>query len=243
METRISSPAVIAAALCIAIGFTIGGYFVGEGFREGRKTDRYVTVKGLSERFVKADVAIWMLRFTATGDDLGQAQEKIDRDLDAITSFLTDAGLKAEEIRPLRLEVTDRLAQAYRGDQSRAGRFTISQTIRVRTDSVDLVAALSRRTGELVKRGVILSDMGGPSYLYTKLNEIKPSMIAEATRNARRSAEQFAADSNSRIADIRRANQGVFQILARDGGRTISEANQLDKKVRVVSTIVYLLAD
>jgi len=243
METRIGNAGIVAAASCIAIGLVLGGYLVGVGFREGRSADRYVTVKGLAERFVRADVAIWMLRFTTAADDLGRAQEKIDQDLAAITSFLTEAGLKAEEIQPLRLEVTDLLAQAYRGDQPPAGRFTISQTVRLRTDSVDLVAELSRRTGELVRRGVVLSDMGGPSYVYTRLNEIKPSMIAEATGNARKSAEQFAADSNSRIADIRRASQGVFQILARDGGHVVSEANQPDKTVRVVSTIEYLLAD
>ena len=109
--------------------------------------------------------------------------------------------------------------------------------------SVDLVAELNRRMGELVKRGVVLSDMGGPSYVYTQLNEIKPSMIAEATRNARKSAEQFAADSGSRIGKIRRARQGVFVVLPRDPAPGIDEGSQLDKTLRVVSTIDYYLED
>lgn len=231
------------AAAGVALGLLGGGYFIGAGFEEGRRDQRFVTVKGLAERVVSADLALWPLRFTATGNDLGAVQSEIDQDVEAIRQFLTESGLPEDAIEPQRVEVIDLLAQPYRPEGADASRFIIAQTILVRTDRVDLVAALNQQTGELVRRGIVLQDTGGPTYLFTQLNDIKTEMIAEATQNARATAEQFAEDADSVIASIRRANQGVFQILPRDEAPGLMEASQVQKKVRIVSTIGYLLAD
>ncbi len=133
------------------------------------------------------------------------------------------------------------MAQPYRPEGVGDNRFILAQTVIVRTEQVDLVARAQPTTGELVRRGVVLVDSGGPIYLFTKLNDIKPELLAEATRNARAAAEQFAADSGSAIAEIRRASQGLFEILARDPAPNLFEPNQQDKKVRVVSTVEYRL--
>jgi hypothetical protein len=236
-ETRWS---LIGAAL-IALGMVGAGWLIGHGFQEGRRGEHYVTVKGLAETFVQADLAIWPLRYTATGDDLNQVQAKIDADGAEITAFLTREGIAAEAIQPQRVEVTDLLAQAYRPEGAASNRFIIAQTILVRTEQVDLVAELNRTTGELVSRGVVLVDTGGPTYVFTGLNAIKPQMLADASTNARAAAEQFAADVDSTLAGIRRASQGIFEILPRDAAPGITEESQIDKKVRVVSTIEYLL--
>lgn len=242
MEQR-SSGALTGAALLLAIGIGLAGGLVGKGFRDARQTDRYVTVKGLAEQVVKADVAIWTLQISAGGSDLSKVQSKIDADIAAIREFLTQAGIEAGAIRPQRLEVQDAMAQAWRTAPVGEARFTISQTLIVRTEEVDLVADVSRRTGELVRAGVVLNDMGGPVYVFTRLNDIKPEMIAAATRNAREGAEKFAADSQSQVAGIRRASQGLFQIRARDESSAVTEASQVEKKIRVVTTIEYLLED
>jgi hypothetical protein len=233
--------AFMVAALVLGLGLAAAGFLVGRGFERGRSVDRYVTVKGLAERFVKADLAVWPLRMTATGNELAQVQSKVDADLGAITRFLSEHGIEEDAIQPQRVEVTDLLAQAYRPEGVGDNRFIVAQTVIVRTGQVDRVAELNRATGELVRQGVVLADTGGPSYLFTGLNEIKPEMLAAATRNAREAAAQFAADSGSAIAEIRRASQGLFEILARDPAPGLSEENQLDKKVRVVSTVEYRL--
>lgn len=230
---------LIGAAL-IALGMLGAGWLIGDGFQKGR-AEHYVTVKGLAEAFVTADLAIWPLRYTATGDDLNQVQAKIDADGAEITAFLTREGIAAEAIVPQRVEVTDLLAQAWRPEGAADNRFIIAQTILVRTGQVDLVAALNRTTGELVSRGVVLVDTGGPTYVFTGLNDIKPQMLAEASANARAAAQQFAADVDGTLAGIRRASQGIFEILPRDAAPGIGEAGQIDKQVRVVSTIEYLL--
>jgi uncharacterized protein len=231
---------LIGSAL-LGLGMLGAGWLIGHGFQQGRQAEHYVTVKGLAETFVQADLAIWPLRYTATGDDLNQVQATIDADAAEISSFLVRQGLTAEEIQPQRVEVTDLLAQAYRPEGAAESRFIVAQTILVRTEQVDLVAGLNRATGELVSRGVVLVDTGGPTYLFTGLNDIKPQMLADASANAREAAAQFAADVDSSLVGIRRASQGIFEILPRDPAPGIGEAGQIDKKVRVVSTIEYLL--
>lgn len=247
--SRHGTLALLLAACLLAVGFALGGYFVGHGFAEGHRTDRYVTVKGLAEREVTADLATWPLRFTATSDDLSAAQAKIATDLAALRAFLAQAGFAPEEIEILRLEVTDLLAQPYRPEGSENNRYILAETVIVRSGAVARVAEASRNIGQLIGRGVVLADTGGPRYAFTGLNAIKPALIAEATGNARQAAAQFASDSGTEVQGIRRANQGVVQILGRDEiegggeGGALPEQNQIKKKIRVVATLEYLLAD
>ncbi len=224
----------------LAVSIALSGWFIGDGFRRGRAAERYVTVKGVSERFVRADRAYWYLAFTAADDDLTRAQADLDASLAVVLDFVTAGGLPETAVVPQQVDVVDLHARPYRTNEN-ALRFTVKRTVLVRTQRIQEIAALSRQTGELVKQGVILVDSSWPTYTFDRLNEVKPEMIEEATRNARRAAEQFAADSNSRIRSIRRANQGVFQILGRESARIIDPTNQPDKKIRVVSTIQYLL--
>lgn len=235
--------ALAVAGAFVAIGLAAGGYLLGRQIYDSRIGDRFVTVKGLAEREVTADLSIWPLRVSATGDDLVAVQAKIDDDASQISDFLIGRGFTAEEVRPQRVEVTDLLAQTYRQEGAGENRYIIQQTVMVRTGNVELVEQIAREVGELVKRGVVLSDGSGPTYLFTRLNEVKPAMIAEAMASARAGAEQFATDSASRVGGIRRANQGVFVILPRDETDGVWEPTQLNKKVRVVSTIDYYLVD
>jgi hypothetical protein len=239
------SPVFGLAALVLAAGIAAAGWLVGEGFRESRLAERYVTVKGTSEQTVKADLALWPIRFVATGNDLAQAQAKLVKDAALIRQLLSSAGITDENIELQRLDVTDLLAQAYRSGPVDS-RFIVAQTLMARSTNVDQIAAAGQRLGELVDAGVVLSNEFGPSgpvYLFTKLNDIKPQMIADATRAARQAAEQFASDSGAKIGGIRRANQGLFEILPRDRAPQLTEETQIEKTVRVVSTVEYLLVD
>ena len=235
----------ISAAVLLALGVAAAGWLIGTGFREGRQLDRYVTVKGVAERTVMADLAIWPLPVVATGDDLGQVQAQIATQQAEVLAFLTGAGIDESDIALQDLQVTDLYAQAYRSGPVN-NRFIISQTVNVRSKNVQLIRETSQRVGELVNAGVVLSSDRGPagsspSYLFTGLVALKPEMIAEATANAREAAQQFAVDSGSSLGGIRRANQGLFQILARDNAPNTTQTRHVEKTVRVVSTIEYLL--
>jgi len=132
----------ILAALLVAIGFALGGWFIGHGFEAGR-SQRSVTVKGLAERDIKADLALWPIKFVETGDQLGDVQTKIQHDDATVTAFLARHKLGNDAIAFRTLDVTDRAAQAY-GNNQYPTRFIIARTIMVRTPVVDAVAAAAQ---------------------------------------------------------------------------------------------------
>lgn len=235
----------VIAAFILGLGVMAGGYFGGQGLVESRLGDRSVTVKGLSERAVKADLALWPIRFVATGNDLSGVQAQIASDTQAVVGFLNEQGFSEDEISVDSPEVTDRMAQAYRTGPVDV-RFIISQLVMLRSADVDKVARANREAGKLVEAGIALSSDRGPSrpsYLFKSLNEVKGEMIEEAMSRAKEAAQTFADDSGTRLKGIRRAYQGQFQILPRDNAPGIQESDQIDKTLRVVSTIEYLLAN
>jgi len=238
-----NGPFAFLGALAVAAGVAFAGFQVGTGFYEGRKSERYVTVKGLAERDVTADLAMWRLRYTATGNDLAEVQAQIDGNTQTIRDFLTSRGIEEDEISLERLEVTDLLAQAYRSGGIGQARYIIAQNLLLRTENVGLVNELGRETGELVRRGVVLTDLGGPTYAFNGLNDIKPELIAQATAAARTGAQEFATNSGSELGGILRANQGVIVIRPRDDTGGVSQESQLEKTVRVVATVDYSLSD
>ncbi|MFN3935329.1 MAG: SIMPL domain-containing protein [Parvibaculum sp.] len=235
----------LTAALVLGLGIALGGYLAGDGLVKSRLGDRSISVKGLSEREVKADLALWALRFVVTGNDLATTQADVKRNADIVNSFLKSHGFSDDEIELQAPQVTDRLAQMYSSGEFNT-RFIIAQQIVLRTTDVDKVAAANRDSSALVEQGVVLSNEYGPvrpSYLFTKIADIKPEMLEEATIRAREAAETFANDSGSRLGGIRRAWQGQVTILPRDETPGAQESEQIMKTVRVVSTVDYLLVD
>jgi hypothetical protein len=237
---------VPAVVLSLAIAFA--GAAIGRGIMQFRTADRFVSVKGVSEREVKADLALWPLQLSAADDDLTRAQSRITDGVRRTLAFLAAQGLDTSQVQLQVLRVTDRNANPYQPAGQQGSRFIIGQTIILRSTEPEKVVAASQRLGELVAAGVVLSSgpeygATGPTLLFTKLNEIKPAMIAEATARAREAAEQFARDAKSRVGGIRQANQGVFVILPRDQAPGVSEEGQITKTVRVVATVDYFLKD
>jgi uncharacterized protein len=234
----------LLAAVLLGLGVAAAGWLVAEGVRDWRTAERLVTVRGLAEREVEADLALWPLRLVATSDDLETAQAELARAEGVVMAFMADGGIADEAIEVQGIEVTDLLAQAYRSGPVES-RYIVGLSLMVRSDDVDRIKTLSQEVGRLVEAGVVLTSEGmrGPFYLFTRLNDVKPEMIAEATRSAREAADRFAADSQSRITGIHRASQGLFQILPRDNAPGQSQELQLFKTVRVVTTVDYRLGD
>jgi len=230
-------PAAVFGGL-LAVGFIGAGALIGQGVVNARVGDRAVTVRGLAERDVTADLAMLPLRFTASGDVLSEVQSRIDADLATVRAFLTAQGYPAEAVTLGRLEVADTRSREY-ASQTGGPRFILAQTVIVRTTDVARVQNTTRALNDLVRQGVVLQDFSGPTYIFTRLNDVRPAMIAEATASARTGAAQFAKDSGAPLGPIRQATQGSFEILSRDG--IGDESQSPDKKVRVVTTISYRL--
>ena len=237
VDTRIVAAGVAGGLL--ALGAAAGGAFVGQGLENARVGDRSVTVRGLSERIVKSDLAVLPLKFAAAGDDLQAVQADVDGDAATVRRFLAAQGYPAAEVDLGRLEVTDQYAREYQ-QQNVAARYRVAQTVIVRTANVDRVQATTRQLDQLIRQGVVLQDYTGPSYLFTKLNDVRPKMIAEATASARTGAQQFARDSGAQLGGIRSASQGSFEILGRDE-IGYEASSQVFKKIRVVTSVSYRL--
>lgn len=224
----------------IFAGLVVMAYLLSEAAVSVKEYERTVTAKGLSEREVSADVVIWPIRFTVAGNDLTELYEALDANTAEIFAFLQSNGLPAPTMSAGSPAITDKLAQQY-GNQGRAEyRYSAMQTVTVYSNDVERVRLLSGQLSELGKRGIVFS--GGnygdqTEYLFTRLNDLKPVMIEEATRKAREVAEKFAEDSRSVLGKIRRARQGQFSVSPRD------KNNPHIKKVRVVSTVEYYLSD
>jgi hypothetical protein len=234
------------AAATLAAGIALAGWWIGDGFANSRSADRYVTVKGVAEREVEADLALWPMQFVVADDDLTRAQVRMRDAAGKVRIFLERNGLRSDEVSLQSLSAADTRANRY-GGQPAAYRYVVSQTLMVRTDRPQVLFDASQKVSELIENGVVLSSdgpgSGGPTYLFTQLNDLKPAMIAEATASARTAAEQFAKDSGSPLGAIRRANQGLFVIQPRDPAPGVQEEQQRAKVVRVVTTIEYLLGD
>jgi hypothetical protein len=243
------SPAVVLG-VCLLLGLVLGGWVLGSQIKAIRLADRYVTVKGLVERTVKSDSAIWPVTFKEAGNELPQVFAKSEADKAAVLKFFADQGIKPQEITVGQIQVTDKLANEYSGNQT-GPRYIVQQTVTVNSSDVDRIAKAGQKTAELVQAGIVVGGGYGQgiSYKFGGLNALKPDMITEATRNARAAADRFAADSGSQVGSIRSANQGVFSISAADGesagegggGGGSSPDSSIMKKVRVVATVDYYL--
>lgn len=203
--------------------------------------DEAVTVKGLSERETPADIVLWPIQFTAADNDLSKLHAKLDLDVARIETFLKAHELDADAITVSTPQVTDKLAQQYGSSGNIPFRYTALQTLSVYSTRIETVRQAIADLADLGKQGSVFvgNDRygGGTEYLFTRLNEVKPEMVEEATRNARSVAEKFAQDSESRLGKIKRANQGQFSISSRD------RHTPHVKKIRIVSTIEYYLSD
>lgn len=219
----------------LAAGLVLGGWFIGDGFRRAKVADRAVTVRGLAEREVTADLATWTLAYSATAPDLASAQASVDRDSQAIRAFFAELGFPADALQPTGVNVQ---TMTNNGVVS----FSVRQRMTLRTTDIDRAQKAVKRQFDLVRRGVMLEEGSGMAYTFTRLNTIKPEMVAAATKDARAAAEQFAHDSGSSVDGIKTASQGYFEITARDGdggGWGVSDTPY--KKVRVVTTIDFYL--
>ncbi len=225
------------SGLFIMIGLMVLGLMIPRAVSEFRSYDRTVNVKGLCEREVKADKVIWPVVYKVMANDIQSLYDQTDSNNEAIVEFLTKGGIDRAEITVSVPQISDKFANEY-GNNDRAYRYIATNVITVYSDKVDTVLKLMSEQSDLLKKGIVT---GGNSwenpveFKYEGLNDIKPGMIEEATRNAREAAEKFAKDSDSRLGKIRTANQGTFTIENRDSNTPYI------KKIRVVTSVTYYL--
>src|SRR5690348_1303126 len=238
------SRAVLLGAVAIfAIGLTTSGYALGDGLRRSKMAEhRSVTVRSVSERNVTADLATWSVNFSHEGNELAPVQQSVDQQANTIRAFFLRSGFRPDEITDSDVSLTREQPRDRDGKPVGPQKLTVSRSIQLRTNDVMKARAAYTRQAELLRGGVELSGTN-VTYTFTRLNSLKPEMIAEATRNARQSAEQFARDSGVDVGRLKNASQGYFSVGARDGEDCddcgSSGGSSPFQKVLVVTTIDY----
>jgi hypothetical protein len=244
IEKLQDSRAVLLGAVAIfAFGLTTSGYALGDGLRRSKMAEhRNVTVRGVSERNVTADLATWSVGFSHQGTDLASVQQSVDDQARAARAFFQRAGFRPDDITDTDVSLSREQPTDREGKPVGPQRLVVSRSIQLRTNDVMKARYAYTRQAELLRANVELSA-SNISYTFTGLNKLKPEMIAEANKNARESAEQFAHDSGARVGKIKTATQGYFSVGARDGEDCddcgSSGGSSPFQKVRVVTTIDY----
>lgn len=235
-SSRYSDLALVVAAALLALALGFMAISLKDGLLQFRDADRVVSVKGLAERTVKADLALWPINFSVAGNSLDRLQTQIEAQQSLIRSFLLLKGFVAEDIQLSMPKITDQHANVY-GQTLPPQRYRAEVTVLVRTGDVARVKSSMQTVGELVKSGVALTQSYEfqPRFVFTELASIKPDMIALATNDARAAANQFARDARAEVGSIRRASQGYFSI------EDVDAFTPEIKRVRVVTSVDYIL--
>ncbi len=232
---KCSCSKMLLPSIAIVAGLALLGFFVSKGLTSIANQEQYVTVKGLAERDVLANKVVWPLPYKCVSNDMQTLYDNIEKNRNIVLSFLKEGGITDDEIVISAPAVTDRLAQSYIPDNIKF-RYQAEAVITVISPQVEKVIELMGKQIELMKDGVIISDEYSyqTQFEYTALNDIKPAMVEEATRNARAVAQKFAEDSDCKLGNIKQATQGQFSI-------TSDETTPQIKNIRVVTTVKYAL--
>lgn len=225
--SRVSTAvAVVVAAVVLAFGMSKIG-----------SNDRSVTVRGLSEREVSADLAIWPLSFVVGNNELKSLQSDILRKTDSVVAFLKEYGLSEDDYTVQAPRITDNSINPYIAQDRIIYKYIAKVTVLVRSGKIDAVKRAQKDSLKLTDNGITVNQDydSSMSFEFTGLNDIKPEMIAEATKNARLAAEQFARDSGSKVGKIKNATQGLFSI------ENAAVGLEERKRIRVVTSVEYLL--
>jgi len=235
-----NSLGLFALGLLLAIGLASAGYFIGQTLYNGKIALNIAEAKGLAERRVKADLANWELSFSVAGKqqrEIASLYELAEKHQQTIIDLLKAEGFKPQEIK---VGIIDYLYREYRDENQRLVDqvHQLTGSISIETHQVEQVAKVRARVNKLITQGIQINNRA-PSYRFTRLNEIKPAMLREATKNARIAANEFAESAGVKVGGIRNARQGSFYI--RDAGEGYGDTQKIEKDIRVVTTITFFL--
>ncbi len=229
-------------ALLFAVIITCGVITLGALLKSGilgfKASERVVLVKGAAEKEVDADKVIWPINFKLAGNNLLGLYADMGTTEERIKAFLVKYEIPAEAISTAIPTVTDLETEQYRSQNQPAYRYFVNSSITVNTTEVSKVLKAMQSVSDLIKQGIVVeSSPWEVKFSYNGLNDVKPTLIQQATANARLSAEKFASDSGSELGKIKTARQGEVSISTPDSNTPYK------KMVRVVSTVEYYLND
>lgn len=242
MDNKIRKMEFIICTVLLSLGIAGCGYFISQTLYNAKVALNTADVKGLAERRVAADKAYWTILYTVTGNekaDIPQLYERSESDQQKIISLLQESGFSKEEVLP---GVINYLKEEYRDENQNLveEKHLLVGKIEVQTSKVKLVSEVRAELNKLIAQGLDVKN-NEPAYHFTRLNDIKPDMLKEATKNARLAANEFATNAGVQVGGIRSARQGGF--IIRDVGTGHGDTKKIEKNVRVVTNVTFYLVE
>lgn len=242
MSNELKKLELIGGALLLSIGIALAGYFISYTLYNSKVALNTADVKGLAERKVEADKAYWSIQYTVTGDnksEIPKLYEDSESDQQKIISLLAASGFSEKEIAP---GIINYFKKEFRDENQKLveEKHSLIGEIEVQTSKVRLVSKVRSKLNKLIAQGLDIKN-NPPAYHFTKLNDIKPAMLKEATKNARLAANEFATNAGVKVGGIRSARQGGF--IIRDVGENYGDTKKIEKDVRVVTNVTFFLTE
>jgi hypothetical protein len=229
----------IVTALFISLALIASSFVMAKGLTDMRRADRFIVVKGLAEQLVPADTASWTLYLSTADDDLGVGVKRLQQDREAVVAFFKEAGLEEASIHLGSITLTDQQVDTYGNASPRSPRYILRTDVSVMTGQVATLEKLAQKQTVLMEKGVRITGVMGPNYYVNNLNAIKGDLLKTAAQNGLQAAKDFAAATGARVGALKDAQQGVISISGASLGD--NDVTQLDKRVRVVSTLSFYL--
>ncbi|WP_150467717.1 SIMPL domain-containing protein [Francisella sp. SYW-9] len=222
----------IIVSLILGIGISLSGYFVASSIRHFHDYSKFISVKGLSEKNVTANNAVWTINYSVNSSSIKNLYTELQKSQDIIKDFVTSNGISTTAITYGAINTSKN-----QNEKTNHYQFNAYGTITIVTNKIDSVKKLSQKTLSMISKGVIITD-SNVAYNYTILNTIKPDMLTDAIKNAKIAAENFATNSNVKLGSLKDATQGLFTIKNRDNSYGNSDSQ---KTIRVVVNAKYLI--
>ena len=234
----------LLAGLFLAAGLVLSAMVVTRGWLKIAESQS-ITVTGSAKRAVVSDLVVWRGSFVAEAGTLRETQAALKTSQAKVEAFLRQHSVTNAEFSPINI---DELKASLKGEggyvQQRTVGYRLTQSVLVKTEDIDGVRAMDAESTALVEEGVLFTPVA-PEYIYTRAGEAKVEMLAEATRDARLRADQIAKQGDARVAQLRSARMGVFQITPEHSAETswegVYDTRSLNKTITAVVTATFSL--
>lgn len=214
----------IVISIVAALGLLASAFVLASAYKYKYRVNNTINVTGNAKKDFESDIVKWTASYSRKSMDLSEASEQLKRDRDLVKSFLIQRGIKENEILFNAVNIqkdfsyhTDERGNSYNTFSG----YSLTQMVSIESRDLDKVDNASREISTLISQGVELSS-NSPNYYYSKLEDLKLSLIAEASQNAKARAENIAKESGSRLGELLKADLGIFQITGQNDNEDFS---------------------
>ena len=227
----------VVLSVALVLSTAVGGWF----FVKGKRGDQTITVTGSARRRIKSDLVIWNCAISYQAPALADAYRSLSEAVPRVKAYLVGKGIKENQITVSSISSQTLHSKTSEGQEtSEITGYSLRQELSVRSEDVEKIGQIAREATELINQGILIESMA-PEYLVTKLGEIKIEMLAEASQDAKKRAEQIAHSTGGAIGSVRTARMGVLQITPADSTEVsdsgMNDTSALEKDITAVVNI------